>query len=190
MTSTNQTELEKMVTGQDYNPKDPELTKKRWQAREMLKEWEALPYQGWSAKRQLWKRIFASIKANLTIELPFICDYGENIYFGESVFINFDCIFLDSAPIRIGNRVMFAPSVKLFTATHPLHHEKRNSGLEFAKPINIGSDVWIGGGAIVNPGISIGDRSVIGSGSVVTKDVPSDVLVAGNPARVIKAIDR
>lgn len=189
MTASTPTELEKIISGKDYNPTDPELSRKRWQAREMLNEWKGIPYQDWTEKRKLWQRLFGHTSNDLTIELPFLCDYGFNIHLGKKVFINFDCIFLDSAPIHIGDRVMIAPSVKIFTASHSLNHRQRNSGVEFANPISIGSDVWIGGGAIINPGVTIGDRSVIGSGSVVTRHIPADVLAAGNPARVIKTLN-
>lgn len=179
-----------MITGKSYNPLDPELTEKRAYAREIINQFKAISYENWNAKRLLYNSFFGKVGKELFIEQPFICDYGFNIFWGDHVYVNFDCIFLDSAPIYIGDRVMIAPSVKLFTATHPLDHARRTNGLEYAKSIIIEEDVWVGGGVIVNPGIKIGARSVIGSGSVVTRDVPAGVMAAGNPARVIKSIDK
>lgn len=185
-----QSELEKMVTGQNYDPTDPELSQKRTFARQFISELNGIPYENWNVKRQLYTGFFGGVGKELLIELPFICDYGFNIFWGDHVFVNFDCLFLDSAPIHIGDRVKIAPSVRLYTATHPLDPNKRNSGLEFAKPIIIEEDVWLGGGVIVNPGVRIGARTVIGSGSVLTRDIPADVLAVGNPARVIKSIGK
>jgi maltose O-acetyltransferase len=124
------------------------------------------------------------------IEPPFYCDYGSNITLGDKVYFNFNCIILDIAPVVIGSGVMFGPAVQIYTATHPLNAAERNSGLEFGLPISIGDDVWVGGGAIICPGVKIGARSVIGAGSVVTKDIPEDVLAVGNPCRVIRAIEK
>ena len=118
----------------------------------------------------------------------FACDYGTNIRLGQRAFINYNCVFLDCAPIEIGDDLQMAPAVQLYTALHPLDAETRRSGLESARPIRIGNDVWIGGGAIVLPGVTIGDRSVIAAGSVVTRDVPADTLVAGNPARPLRRL--
>ncbi|MEM9258823.1 MAG: sugar O-acetyltransferase, partial [Bacteroidota bacterium] len=111
-----------------------------------------------------------------------------NVHWGENAYANFGCIFLDAAPIYVGKNVMMAPAVKLFTATHPIDATERNTGIEFAHPIRIGDNVWLGGGAIVNPGVSIGENTVIGSGSVVTKNIPANVVAAGNPCRVIRNI--
>ena len=118
----------------------------------------------------------------------FTCDYGYNIRLGRNVFINYHCIFLDCAPIEIGNDVQIGPSVQLYTAQHPLDAEVRRSGLESALPIRIGNDVWIGGGSVVLPGVTIGARSVVGAGSVVVHNVPPDSLVVGNPARMVRTL--
>ena len=126
---------------------------------------------------------------NLWIEPPFYCDYGYNIQLGDHVFMNYNCCILDVSTVKIGNNVMFAPGVQVLTATHPLEAKPRNSGKEFAKPITIGNEVWVGGNAIICPGVTIGDRAVIGAGAVVTRDIPADVFAAGNPARVIKEIE-
>nr|WP_282446830.1 sugar O-acetyltransferase [Aromatoleum aromaticum] len=122
------------------------------------------------------------------VQPPFFCDYGTNIFLGVKVFFNFNCVVLDVAPVTIGSNVLFGPSVQICTATHPISAAERRTGLESAKPITIGSDVWVGGGAIICPGVNIGDRAVIGAGSVVTRDIPSDVVAAGNPARIIRAL--
>ena len=123
------------------------------------------------------------------VHAPFYCDYGTNIHLGKRVFFNFNCTVLDVTPVTIGDRTMIGPNVQLYTATHPLEAEPRASGTEFGKPITLGEDVWIGGNVTICPGITIGDRSVIGAGSVVTKDIPNDVFAAGNPCKVIRVIE-
>ena len=122
------------------------------------------------------------------IQPPFYCDYGTNISLGAKVCFNFNCVVLDVMPVTIGDNVLFGPAVQLYTATHPINAAERRTGLELAKPITIGSDVWIGGGTIICPGVTIGDRSVIGAGSVVTRSIPADVTAAGNPCRVIRSL--
>jgi acetyltransferase-like isoleucine patch superfamily enzyme len=134
------------------------------------------------------KKLFGKIGSNFTIESPFRCDYGYNIFAGEKFYANYNCVILDCARVTIGNNVFFGPNVSLFTAGHPIHFEPRNTGLEYAFPITIGNNVWIGGGAIINPGITIGDNVVIGSGSIVTKNIPSNSIAVGNPCKVIRNI--
>jgi maltose O-acetyltransferase len=140
-----------------------------------------------SHRRALLSRL-VGYDTDATIELPFSCDYGTNIHLGSRVYLNFNCIILDVAPVRIGHRTLLGPAVQVLTATHPLSAEQRREGWELGKAVCIGADVWIGGGAILCPGVSIGDRSVIGAGSIVTRDVPADVVVAGNPARVLRSL--
>jgi maltose O-acetyltransferase len=124
-----------------------------------------------------------------TVVMPsFTCDYGYNIRLGRNVFINYQCVFLDCALIEIGNHVQIGPAVQLYTAIHPLDPAVRRSGLESARPIRLGNDVWIGGGAVVLPGVTIGDRGVVGAGAVVVRDVPPDTVVVGNPARVVRTL--
>src|SRR5690242_15848952 len=120
---------------------------------------------------------------------PFFCDYGTNIELGERVFFNFNCVVLDVMAVRIGDFTLFGPAVQIYTALHPVNAGERRSGLELAKAVTIGSDVWVGGGAIICPGVTIGDRGVIGAGSVVTRDVPADSFAAGNPCRVIRKLN-
>lgn len=135
------------------------------------------------------KELMPNAGKDLWIQPPFYCDYGYNIEAGEKVFFNFNCVVLDVMKVSIGSRTLFGPNVQIYTATHPINFKERAIGLEYAKPITIGEDVWIGGSVIICPGVTIGDRVVIGAGSVVTKDIPADVFAAGNPCRVIRKID-
>lgn len=180
------TEREKMLAGELYDAGDPDLVAARRNARGLLARLAAAdPDQ----RPEIYRTLFGAAGAGLVIEPPFFCDYGSNIYVGDRVFFNFNCVLLDPAEIRIGNDVLFGPAVQVYTATHPLDWQTRRTGLEAALPIHIGSDVWIGGGAIVNPGVRIGDGAVIGSGAVVTRDVPERVFAAGNPCRVLRALE-
>ncbi|TWT50995.1 Maltose O-acetyltransferase [Rubripirellula amarantea] len=138
--------------------------------------------------RDVCRKLFGSGGDTVWLEPPFRCDYGTNIYLDEKVYFNFDCVILDVCEVRIGNHVFIAPGVHIYTATHPLEAELRRTQ-EFGKPVTVGNDVWIGGKAVICPGVTIGDCSVIGAGSVVTKDVPPEVVVAGNPAKVIRRLD-
>jgi maltose O-acetyltransferase len=182
------TEREKMLKGLMYDPSDKELASGRLKARLLLRKIAEIPEDKERQRKHFFKELLGRTGQKFYIENPFICDYGSNIYWGENSYANFGCIILDAAPVYIGENVMMAPSVKLFTATHPLEFKERNSGLEFAKSITIGDNVWIGGGAIINPGVTIGNNSVIGSGSVVTKDIPGNVVAAGNPCKIIRTI--
>jgi len=170
------------VTGL-YDPSQPKLVAARQRARGLLARYNA------SAEEQLLRELLARVGAEPFVEPPFFCDYGSNTSLGDRFYANTGCIFLDSAPVTIGDRVLFGPAVQLLTATHPVEAALRAQGLEYAEPISIGDDVWLGGGAIVLPGVTIGDRAVVGAGSVVTRDVPADVVVAGNPARVIRPLE-
>lgn len=183
------TEKEKMLSGDLYDPLDPQLAKERHRARLLMKAFnDSRDDQGRERKRLLLE-LFGAMGKGSFLEPPFYCDYGSNITLGERVFFNFNCVILDVAQVTIGNHVLFGPNVQVYTATHPLDAEQRRSGLEAARPISIGDDVWIGGGAILCPGVTIGARSVIGAGSVVTKDIPEGVFAAGNPCRVIRALE-
>jgi maltose O-acetyltransferase len=182
------TEKEKMISGKFYDSQDPELLAGRARSRRLTSQLAAIPMSDEASRQKLFRELFGGTGDKLFIENTFCCDYGYNIFLGENFFANFNCIFLDDAPIRFGDNVMLAPAVQIYTATHQLVAEERNSGLEFARPVTIGNDVWIGGGAIINPGVIIGDGAVIGSGSVVTRDIPPRVFAAGNPCRVIRGI--
>ncbi|MBM7551141.1 sugar O-acetyltransferase [Thalassobacillus pellis] len=181
-------EKEKMLAGELYESWDEELIHDRTRARKLMQDFNQSSEHD-TDHRDIWiKELFGKTGEDIKIEPPFYCDYGYNIFVGENFFANFDCVFLDVCQITIGNRVMLGPKVQLYTATHPMDVKTRKTGLEFGKPITIGDDVWIGGGAIINPGVKIGNNSVIGAGSVVTKDVPDNVFAAGNPCRVIKEL--
>ena len=183
------TEKQKMLAGELYNALDPQLVEERLQARKLLKEFNATLAGDEAHRKEIASRLFGAAGKNIWIEPPFYCDYGSNITFGDNVYFNFNCVILDPAPVRIGSNVMFGPAVQIYTATHPVSHVERRKGPEFALAIEIGSDVWVGGGVVVNPGVKIGARSVIGAGSVVTKAIPPDVFAAGNPCKVIRDLD-
>lgn len=177
-----------MLAGELYDPLDAQLTAERLNARLLIKELNDSREDQAVLRGELLKQLLPAAGDQLWLQPPFYCDYGYNIYAGDSVFFNFNCVVLDVAPVTIGSRTLFGPNVQLYTATHPINHEERASGLEYAKPIHIGEDVWIGGSAVICPGVTIGDRSVIGAGSVVTRDIPADVFAAGNPCRVIRPL--
>lgn len=183
------TEKEKMLNGELYDASDPQLTAERREARLLIKQLNDSSEDETPLREQTLQKLIGRAGKELWIEPPFYCDYGSNISVGDKVFFNFNCVVLDVMPVTIGSNVLFGPNVQIYTATHPLDWRERAKWLEFAKPISIGSDVWIGGGAIICPGVSIGDRAVIGAGSVVTKDIPSDVFAAGNPCKVIRTLD-
>lgn len=182
------TEKQKMLRGELYNAIDTELSDERRQARLLLKQLNDTRDDQQELRLQILKDLIPSQGAGLWIEPPFYCDYGSNISAGDKVFFNFNCVVLDVMKVTIGSNVLVGPSVQIYTATHPMDWKERATGVEFARPITIGSDVWIGGGAIICPGVTIGSRSVVGAGSVVTKDIPSDVFAAGNPCKVIRTL--
>lgn len=177
-----------MLLGELFNPNDPELVLARQQARNAIATFNNTRAENIETRRLILTQLLGSVGANAYIEPPFFCDYGSNISFGDNVYLNFNCVILDSARVTVGDNVLFAPNVQIYTATHPIDHRVRQSGLELAKEIKIGSDVWIGGGSILCPGVTVGARSVIGAGSVVTRDIPEDVVAVGNPCRVLRAI--
>ncbi len=180
------TEKEKMLAGDLYMASDEFLVKERLKARKSVKMFnDSDPEQ---VRMDLLIELFGKTGKDFFVEPPFHCDYGYNISVGDQVYFNFNCVILDVTPVRIGNRCLFGPNVQLYAATHPLDAKIRGSMLENGKPIHIGDDVWVGGGAIICPGVTVGDRSVIAAGAVVTKDVPSDVVVGGNPAKILKQI--
>lgn len=182
------TEKEKMLAGELYNPLDPQLAEDRLRARLLNKKLNDLREDQSEERARVLKELIPHAGPGLWLQPPFYCDYGYNIQLGKNVFFNFNCVILDVSPVHVGNRTLFGPNVQIYTATHPINHVERASGLELSKPISVGEDVWVGGTAVICPGISIGDRSVIGAGSVVTRDIPADVFAAGNPCRVIRTI--
>ena len=182
------TEKDKMLRGELYDPSDDQLVLERRRARELLKAFNDSRPQELKKRRNLLTELFGTRGGKVWIEPPFQCDYGSNIHLGQSVFFNFNCVILDCARVEIGDNVLCGPAVQIYTATHPLDATTRRTWLESARPVRIEDDVWIGGGAIINPGVTIGARSVIGAGSVVTRDIPPDVFAAGNPCRVIRQL--
>ena len=182
------TEKEKMLAGELYNPLDKELCEERLKARVLLDQLNNSREDKPEERARILKELIPGAGENLWLQPPFYCDYGSNIKTGDNVFFNFNCVILDVAPVTIGSRTLLGPNVQIYAATHPMDHEERAKGLEYGKPISIGDDVWIGGSAIICPGVTIGDRSVIGAGSVVTRDIPADVFAAGNPCKVIRSL--
>lgn len=182
-------EKEKMLTGELYDALDQQLTAERIRTRLLIKELNESPEDQAELRSRILQELIPQAGTGLWIQPPFYCDYGTNIVLGEKVFFNFNCVVLDVMQVTIGSRTLFGPNVQIYTATHPTDWQVRASGLEFAKPIIIGSDVWVGGSVVICPGISIGDRTIIGAGSVVTRDIPSDVFAAGNPCRVIRQLN-
>ena len=182
------TEKEKMLAGDLYHAADTELLTERRHAQQILVRYNAAPDDGQMLRTDLLRDFLGGVGEGTVVLPTFTCDYGYNISLGRNVFINYHCIFLDCAPIAIGDDVQIGPAVQLYTAQHPLDAKVRRSGLESASPIRIGKDVWIGGGVVVLPGVTIGDRSIVGAGSVVVHDVPPDSLVVGNPARIVRTL--
>ena len=182
------TETKKMLCGEMYDPLDEKLAIARTECRLLLAALNAGREDEPAERAGILRKLIPHAGDGLWLQPPFYCDYGSNIYTGEKVFFNFNCVVLDVMAVTIGSRTMFGPNVQIYTATHPIDHRERSSGREYAKPVIIGEDVWVGGSAVICPGVSIGDRSIIGAGSVVTKDIPADVIAGGNPCRVIRKI--
>jgi len=178
---------QKMLAGELYDPMDAELVAARAHARDLCQELNATREAQQEDRRRILRELFGAGGDTVWMQPPFYCDYGSNIELGERVFFNFNCVVLDVCPIRIGSFTLFGPAVQILTPMHPLNAELRRRE-EFGKPIEIGSDVWVGGGALILPGVRIGSRAVIGAGSVVTRDVPDGVFAAGNPCRVVREI--
>ena len=180
-------EREKMLAGELYDPMDAELVAARTRARDLCQALNASRESQHEERRRILRDLFGKGGDSVWMQPPFFCDYGANIELGERVFFNFNCVVLDVCLVRIGDFTLFGPGVQILTPMHPLDAELRRRQ-EFGKPVEIGSDVWVGGGALILPGVRIGTRSVIGAGSVITRDVPEGVLAAGNPCRVIRSI--
>lgn len=176
-----------MLRGELYLASDPELVAARERARRLWRSYNGLDPAD-PERREILGRLLGSLGSGAVIEPPFFCDYGTQISVGSDVFVNFNCVFLDCANITIGAQTQLGPAVQLYTATHPIEAEARVAGPELAYPIHIGARVWIGGGAIVLPGVIIGDDTVVGAGSVVSRSLPSGVIAVGNPCRVVRTI--
>lgn len=183
------TEREKMVLGLEYYPGDEELLKMRLEARKKIRAFNDTAPENTEKQFEIIRSLFGSVGKNFYIEQGFRCDYGINIHVGEGFFANFNCVILDCAKVQIGKNCFLAPNVSIYTATHPLDPYDRISYIEFAKEITIGDNCWIGGNSVILPGVSLGNNVVVGGGSVVTKSFGDNVIIAGNPARIIKTIN-
>ncbi|MDE6415605.1 MAG: sugar O-acetyltransferase [Duncaniella sp.] len=183
------TEKEKMLAGMIYDANyDPALIAERQECKEMCRDYNDLRPKDMQGREALLRRLLGEVKGSILIEQPFYCDYGYNIRVGENFYANFNLVILDGAPVTFGDNVFIAPDCGFYTAGHPLDATERNKGLEYARPITVGNNVWIGAKVSVLPGVTIGDNCVIGAGSVVNKDIPANSLAVGNPCRVIKKI--
>lgn len=182
-----QSEKEKMLLGEYYDANDAELVQEREFAKSLIFEFNNSHPKDKEKRQDILNQLIKA-KGPLHIEAPFYCDYGYNIKVGEKFYANHGCIILDVNKVRIGHDVLLGPNVQIYTATHPVDPVERLTGKEFAKPITIGNNVWIGGGTIICPGVTIGDNVTIGAGSVVTKDIPDGVIAVGNPCKVIRGV--
>jgi maltose O-acetyltransferase len=179
------TEKQKMLAGEAYRPGDPEIQADQAAAKAWMVRYNAALGESASARRVLLAGQFGAVGEGAVVRPPFHCDYGYNIHLGKDVFLNFNCVILDVVSVTVGEGTQIGPAVQIYTADHPRDPAQRKAGLEFGRPITIGRNVWIGGGAIILPGVTIGDDAVIGAGSVVTRDVPAGATAVGNPARVL-----
>jgi maltose O-acetyltransferase len=177
-----------MLAGDLYLSSDPELTAARLRALKLVARFNNSEPEAFAERRLILGELFGSLGEGSVINPTLRCDYGFNIHVGKNVFMNFDCVLLDCSRIDIGDDVQIAPGVHIYTATHPMEASVRKSGLELAKPVRIGSGVWLGGKAVVCPGVSIGENTVVGAGSVVVRDLPANVFAAGNPCKPIREL--
>jgi maltose O-acetyltransferase len=182
------TEREKMLSGELYLATDEELTRMHFIARRLLYDFNFPALNEVDRQKDIISSLFGNIGANFTVRPPFYCDYGCHIFAGNNLYINYDCTILDCNTVHLGNGVLLAPKVQIYTAYHPTDPEIRLTGKELASPVTIGNNVWLGGGVIVCPGVTIGSNVTIGAGSVVTKNIPDNVVAVGNPCRVIKKV--
>lgn len=183
------TETERMLTGELYDPGAPELAADRRQANDYIRRYNATSEAESTVRAELLDTLFGSVGDDIEVTPPVYCDYGYNIHVGDGFFANYGCVFLDTNRIEFGDRCLLGPGVHVYAPTHPIDPEARATGRERGLPISVGNDVWIGGRAVLNPGVTVGDGSVVASGAVVTDDVPARVVVGGNPAQVLRDMD-
>ena len=182
-------EKEKMLAGEPYIANDPQLIEEQARVRELIFQFNQSSPRHQASRLQLLKQILGSVADdNINIQPPFNCDYGYNIHVGKNFFANFNCVILDVCRVSIGDNCLLAPGVQIYTATYPLDAATRAGGQELGRPVSIGHNVWIGGLAVINPGVSIGDNAIVAAGAIVVKDVPANTVVAGNPARALKSL--
>jgi len=180
------TEKQKMLAGELYLAEDPELVADSRRASRLLQRYNSTIADQQQQRQQILQELLGNVGEKISIVPPFYCDYGSNIYVGNNLFMNYGCVILDCNLVEIGDNVLCAPYVQIYAAYHPVEPEIRLTGRELAAPIKIGNNVWIGGNAIICPGVTIGDNTTIGAGSVVVKDIPANVVAAGNPCRIIR----
>jgi maltose O-acetyltransferase len=181
------TEKQKMLAGELYLANDPELAVEHLRASQLLQHYQATEASDHQTRAQMLRELLGGVGQNPQVVPPFYCDYGSNIFVGDRFYMNYGGVILDCNTVHIGNDVLCAPYVQIYTATHPTDPAVRLTGKELALPIRIGNNVWIGGGAIIGPGVTIGDNTTIGAGSVVVKDIPANVIAVGNPCRVLRS---
>lgn len=179
------TEKEKMIQGDVYNPADPRLVLERYRANRICVKYNRKALNEVDMRNRRMRKLLKTT-GNFWIKPPFYCDYGYNITLGRNVMLNYGCTILDVCPVSIGDHTLIGPNTQIYTACHPTDSKERAQDIEFGKPVTIGKNVWIGGGCIILPGVTIGDHAVIGAGSVVTKDIPEYSIAAGNPCRMIR----
>ena len=182
------TEWEKLQDGEIYNDFDQDLFNRRVEAKKLFRAYNRLDDDEVEKRNEIMQKLFKSVGQNVWIEPDFRCEFGKNISIGDDVYINFGCVILDCGPVTIGNQVLIGPNVGIYDANHALNAQERMDGALIPGKIRIGNRVWIGGGTIILPGVTIGDDTVIGAGSIVTHDIPSGVVAVGNPCRVLRKL--
>jgi maltose O-acetyltransferase len=182
------TDLELMNAGELHYFDDEEINRLSHRAKELIERYNAAAANDDSTRTAILKELLGKIEGRCAIMPPFHCDYGKFIEIGDGTFLNYDCIILDACKVKIGKHVLIGPRTCIYSATHPIYAPVRTAGYDTCKPVTICDNVWLGGNVVVNPGVTIGEGSVVGSGSVVTKDIPANVIAAGNPCRVIREI--
>ncbi|MBQ8482328.1 MAG: sugar O-acetyltransferase [Alphaproteobacteria bacterium] len=182
------TEKEKMLAGEAFITGDAELMQDKKNARILAEQYNHSSEDDVNLRKKLLQKLFAKCGEKIMIKPPFHCDYGYQIFVGENFFANFDCVFLDAAPIEIGDNCMIGPKTCIYAISHPFNPQERQKGIGLPQKVTIGNNVWIGGGATILSGVSLGNNVIVGAGSVVTKSFPDNVVIAGNPARIIRKI--